>query len=475
MMGKGKGSKGKRRDGGDGVGQEGGKSVEDMLYLETLKVKVESLTQRAEGLREENRKLKSAAVQAERDTHEFVAYFQQEIESKTLQLKEALERLQRQERDHVEEKCSMEGDLLAKIKLAESQAAKTTEELEGKVKQLELELSNVLEFKTNRHQLVAELEEAKSALYDERKRNSERLQETERKFLEEKSKLQREMEKGVADIKRASREEAQKGLTADIRKVIADNRNMGEELAFQLQTSEEIQEQSKALREENKRLAREISIWNEKGKEYANRVYQKDCELKQVREKLKQLEQKLVSVVRKHEQDKKTSSSRAKETVNDLRLESEGLRQLVKLKNKELKRVRNLSKIILDHRTDVEQYFIEALEEVKREILETKKNRSLQATTSLSESSSTSGVTDQVSTKTTSQDLALPSISKAQFGAKPTSPERCPISKVRFESIQLANLSSTERQEVLKRLFAKVNALKQPSGTSPLPNFTANT
>ena len=45
-----------------------------------------------------------------------------------------------------------------------------------------------------------------------------------------------------------------------------------------------------------------------------------------------------------------------------------GLKQLLKLKNRELKNIRKLAQTILDQRTEVEQYFLEALEQVKSEI-----------------------------------------------------------------------------------------------------------
>ena len=43
-------------------------------------------------------------------------------------------------------------------------------------------------------------------------------------------------------------------------------------------------------------------------------------------------------------------------------------RENLRMKNKELRNVRALSQVILDQRSEVEQFFLEALEQIKEEI-----------------------------------------------------------------------------------------------------------
>jgi hypothetical protein len=50
--------------------------------------------------------------------------------------------------------------------------------------------------------------------------------------------------------------------------------------------------------------------------------------------------------------------------LEDTTLDSAALRNLLALKNKELRTVKKLAQTILDQRTEVEQYFLEALEQV---------------------------------------------------------------------------------------------------------------
>lgn len=44
------------------------------------------------------------------------------------------------------------------------------------------------------------------------------------------------------------------------------------------------------------------------------------------------------------------------------------LREIMRSKNTDLRKVKALSQVILDQRSDVEQFFLEALEQIKEEI-----------------------------------------------------------------------------------------------------------
>lgn len=44
------------------------------------------------------------------------------------------------------------------------------------------------------------------------------------------------------------------------------------------------------------------------------------------------------------------------------------LREIMRARNSELKKVKALAQVILDQRSDVEQFFLEALEQIKEEI-----------------------------------------------------------------------------------------------------------
>ena len=54
--------------------------------------------------------------------------------------------------------------------------------------------------------------------------------------------------------------------------------------------------------------------------------------------------------------------------IRDQKEEIINLREIMRSKNSELRKVKALSQVILDQRSDVEQFFLEALEQIKEEI-----------------------------------------------------------------------------------------------------------
>jgi hypothetical protein len=81
----------------------------------------------------------------------------------------------------------------------------------------------------------------------------------------------------------------------------------------------------------------------------------------------------------------------------ELRLELDGLRSLVRLKNKELGTIKRLAAVILKQRTEVETFFLEVLSEVKAEIAQRKKAAAALTASSLKTPLDRSGISVAVS------------------------------------------------------------------------------
>merc|ERR1711865_443847 len=112
----------------------------------------------------------------------------------------------------------------------------------------------------------------------------------------------------------------------------------------------------------------EVVIHGEKEKGYAKGGHRQHKEIKQLQAKVKSLERSLSQVVRDFEKEHELRAEKMRKELEEATLDAAGLRQLVKLKNKELRNIKKLAQTILDQRTEVEQYFLEALEQVKAEI-----------------------------------------------------------------------------------------------------------
>ena len=294
----------------------------DMLYQQSMEARIEGMKERVEQLREENATLKMNAKKTETDTHEFVAYFQTEMEKKDQLIARISEQLTKQEIDFGKQQRQTTEEARVKVTKAQEELEETKARLESKVKILEDELAVLTEYKHKRNVLNTKLEEAQKELEQERQKHKLELNDIERQFIEKSAKLQRDVDTRIESIKRQAREDAQEGLDADTRKIIADNQRMGEELRFQLQTSDELQQQGRQLLEENKRLKRNLSLATEKDHEYANRGYYKENELQMTKQKIKSLEKTLSQTVREFDQTRKRTDLEYRKRTEDLELGS---------------------------------------------------------------------------------------------------------------------------------------------------------
>lgn len=195
----------------------------------------------------------------------------------------------------------------------------------------------------------------------------------------------------------------------------------GEELRFQLKTTDELQAAKTTTEEDNKRLKREVALYKDKEAQYARAGHRKTREIRELTAQVQTLEKSFSQVVRDFEREREQAEEKHKEAVRggvvllvvekqawlvecvricatlttcqwtcpcgrcggvcfiflpsqteELALEVNGLRQLVKLKNKELRTIKKLAQTILSQRTEVEQFFLDALLNVKKEIAASK-------------------------------------------------------------------------------------------------------
>ena len=111
------------------------------------------------------------------------------------------------------------------------------------------------------------------------------------------------------------------------------------------------------------------------------------------------------------------------------------------MKNKELRNVRALAQVILDQRSEVEQFFLEALEQIKEEI---RKKNAIE--------------------KKQKKSVSMPGGSQIGPGGVPTSNQqsmdggREGAQKALSDKVDLNDLEWEDRERVLRLLFSKMNA-----------------
>ena len=117
----------------------------------------------------------------------------------------------------------------------------------------------------------------------------------------------------------------------------------------------------------------------------------------------------------------------------------------MRVKNKELRNVRALSQVVLDQRSEVEQFFLEALEQIKEEIrkknaLEKKQKRTV----------TQPGASSHMGRGMQEGGMANHGASASQASQDPT--------KAFSDKVDLNDLEWEDRERVLRLLFSKMNA-----------------
>jgi len=415
-------------------------STEDMraLQLETLKKSLEEYKQRSHDLRDENEALKREREVREGEARQIISFLRHDGERKD-ELIESLRNSIEQQREMLSREREVER-LAAAKKLKESQDAARTlaQQLENDVSQLHKELQALHEFKEDKAKLEAEHEHERRERLEAEENHDETVKQMERKFVEEKAKLQREAKQMLAEIKKNSQEEAVERLDASTKKVLFENRRMAEELRLQVQETDELQKLSRKRDEENRRLRREVQL-NEDGlKEYAKQGFRQTREIKDLAAKVKSLEKSLSQVVKEYERKAQLAADAHERRARDLELEASGMRGLLKLKAKELANVKRLAQLILEKRNEVETFLLESIEEVS----------GCRAQAHLArERPPAAKVASSAAARRSMLPLITPSDRRA-ISQLPRSVE---------EHVDIADLTWADRERVLRLLFAKIN------------------
>lgn len=423
------------------VGSDQGEIQQQSYIRSALQSNVVALKERCKTLAEDNEALRKTRSKVERDTHEFVAYFQTEMEKKDEIIATLKDRVAGLEYDLRKQTREITERLETEIRLREEAAAEVEADLKRKLAASEDDVYALRNYRDNKERVEAQVSSLKEQLERQEEEFKTQMSTMERKFLEDKSRILKDHSDQFLETKRRARNEAQKQLDSDTKRILLDNRRMGEELRFQQQEMEILQTEQQQLEDQNKKLARELELFIEKEKEYARLGSRRSRENKDLTAKVKALEGTITKMARDGDRARDELVAKTGGETEDMRLEVHALRQLIKLKNKELRTLKRLSETILSQRTEVETFFLEALEQVKSEL---RQRREMTKKTA----SSLKGVMGA----SAGRSLKFPSIKDS---GSPTAAG----GTLAGGKVDLKDLGLEDRERVLRLMFAKINSV----------------
>ncbi|KAL7753225.1 hypothetical protein RI367_001000 [Sorochytrium milnesiophthora] len=314
-------------------------------------------------------------------------------------------------------------------------------EKEATIKLMEQEVAAVKDFKKKRVEVMKELELQKAQTVDMERRYKETMIRMERKFFEEKVRLQKEANRKVSELAAKAHREAVFTLDETTKEIYKENVRLSEALKNHISAEEEASSMNEKLLKQNSHLLQDKEtndlIVRDKIVQSRNQTQL----IQELQAKIATLENTLGHVVREFEFEKELIGRRAQTELITLKRVAAQLKVNLDRKGQEMKYIKRLAHHILRQRTDVEKFFMDALDHVRQELgaqrIQLKKtliqdfHRSLQS----------------------GQATAL---SRASPDARPAVPDS-PTDPSSGGALDIGSLSWEDKEKVLRALFARMN------------------
>jgi len=359
----------KKKKGGGGGGDDPNKTVavpkSFKISRQLDQEKIDFLTKRINDILTSNNELRTTSSRNEKDTHDIVLYFQREMEMKDdiiSRLNEELVKRETQLKMEVEKMRKKFEEGLAQLR---DSSDETIQDLTNQLAKVNADLSAIAHYQEERDAYELKMAATQRALQDQRQEMFDSLDEQERKFLEEKAAVWKEVDEQKALFREVALKEAREIMGEEVKRVVIDNQRMKEELKFHTLNSAELTTERAQLQAEMVKAKRDVAILSDKELEYAKQGYLKSKEIKALRERVEHLEKLQVTNTETFRHKTKEMQATVSRELEEATLDAAGLRRLLKLKNRELLNMKQLAATIIAQRTETEQFFLESLAEVK--------------------------------------------------------------------------------------------------------------
>lgn len=312
----------------------------------------------------ENEKLQTQVAQTEKDTIEVISFLKDEDIKKDSQIIKLQNMVKDLKKEFRKDKQNLIKEYTTEIESLQTTLAERTNE----VKLMQSELKLVKEFRRKRAQMQKELDEIRDNVSRTDKQHKESLEKMERKFFEEKIRLQQEASRKISELAERAHTEAISNLDETTKSIYMENVRLNEALNYHVKSAEDLSQTKEKLLKENKQLSEEKEMNSLIVEEKVVQTKQLQKQVKELRDKVSNLEHTLTQVIKENEAEKNELRHAHERSQEHNKMEIARLQKTIELKSKEASRVKKLAKSILDQRSEMEHFFLDSLELVKSEI-----------------------------------------------------------------------------------------------------------
>ncbi|XP_055989983.1 basal body-orientation factor 1 isoform X2 [Sorex fumeus] len=317
-----------------------------------------------------NEDLKKQQYKLEKDTMSVLSYLRKQDQEKDNMIERLKQQLIETKDRAQEEKDKLEQMYIMQINELEAQFNQKARE----IGMIQSELKTIKQFQRRKTQVEKELDDLKENLRVTEQKHQETLRKLEARFFEEKRRLEQEAERKILSLAERAHQEAVVQLNNVGRNVFKENIYLQKALTYHLKETEVLQKSSQKLRENHSCLLQEKEIKDLLVKEKILQLSQQRSQIQTLQKKVTTLENALTCMTKEFEAEVLRVQHQAMIENQSGQVEIGNLQHLLQMKDREMNRVKKLAKNILDERTEVEGFFLDALHEVKQQILLNRKH-----------------------------------------------------------------------------------------------------
>uniref|UniRef100_A0A3Q2DJ86 Basal body orientation factor 1 n=1 Tax=Cyprinodon variegatus TaxID=28743 RepID=A0A3Q2DJ86_CYPVA len=232
-----------------------------------------------------------------------------------------------------------------------------------------------------------------------------------------------------------------------LKSALEEQDRLNEALKSTIQEAEDLKELTHSLAKEKLSLTLEKDMLELTIKKNSAKMEAKEKKLSEVTAKVSSLELALGEISRKLEQQEEREKTNLI-TIQASQVELEKLQKLLAMREKEMQRVKQLARTIVDKRKEVEEFFHEALDHVRQEIIASRIQYKKEALQDY----------QQKFREATAGMIKFPPISTVNKSPNSTNYLYADIeATVERSEVHVSHLTWKQKEKVLGLLFAKMN------------------
>ncbi|XP_078134141.1 basal body-orientation factor 1-like [Sander vitreus] len=433
------------------------------LWELRLQVNDQSLVQYREAcskLARANEELTNQLYRAEKDTIDITGFLKRQDAAKDEKINTLQKKLKSQEASAQEEHKKLVYDYTVQINEMKELFRKKSSDFN----MIQDGMKKIKQFEKSKAQMEQELSDIRESMEVADKEHRENLNKMQYKFFKEKDRLEREAERTIALVVERAHNEAIVQLDDASRSVFKENVRLNEALKYHIKEAEDLQILTNSMAKENASLEMDKNTFELMVKKNAAQMEAQKKEISKLRAKVASLEQTLELEAGEAEREEKKEKEKYLVSIQASQVELEKLQKVLSMRESELGHVKRLASTIVEQRTELEQFFHEALAQVKQEIMASRlqyKKEALQAYRCRVR-------------EATAGKLKFPPIRTFHRGTRSTNSVYSDMeAAARWthqpdSKVEISDLTWEQKEQVLRLLFAKMNRQRERKASQHL-------